>query len=212
MSGRSDVTALLSGLVEKRLRSRRMFWAPEVSFDKGAQAERRIDYVGFKPFTPGYAVYPASVELGTFECYEVKSCMQDFTSGHGLTFYGDLNFLVTTREFAEELESRMLFPHEINGILIPNRPENALITFGYMEKGYRYGSQSYRKRVASEMLWQIMQARHHDDTHIVDMTLADQFARQEYPDKGSMPLDGIRPVSMEYQAFMAGVRWAVDGE
>ncbi len=55
-----------------------------------------LDYIGFKPFTPGYVLEPSSVELGTFSCYEIKSCMADFKSGHGLTFYGDENYLVTT--------------------------------------------------------------------------------------------------------------------
>lgn len=66
--------------------------------------------MGFKPFTPGYVLMPASVELGEFSCYEVKSCMADFKSGHGLTFYGDVNYLVTTRELAEERVSRNSFP------------------------------------------------------------------------------------------------------
>ena len=53
---------------------------------------RRIDYVGFKPYTPNYAVEPVSVELGIFSCYEVKSCLADFESGNGLTFYGGREF------------------------------------------------------------------------------------------------------------------------
>ena len=59
---RSDVTAMLSGLVEKRLRSRHMYWSSEVSFDKGTEAERRIDYVAFKPFTPNHRVEAGSGE------------------------------------------------------------------------------------------------------------------------------------------------------
>jgi hypothetical protein len=162
---RSDVTAMLSGLVEKRLRSRHMYWAAEVSFDKGTEAERRIDYVAFKPFTPNYRVEAASVELGTFECYEVKSCLADFQSGHGLTFYGDHNFLVTTVEFAEELRLKMLTPNGIDNVLVPNRSGTALLTRGDEPHGrHRYGSQSYRRRGASEMLWQMVQSNlHHED-------------------------------------------------
>ena len=83
---------MLSSLVEKRLNIRVAYWASEVSFDRATPNERRIDYMGFKPFTPGYVTMPASVELGEFSCYEIKSCMEDFTSGHGLTFYGDVNY------------------------------------------------------------------------------------------------------------------------
>lgn len=89
---RAETTAMLSALVEKRLDSRTSYWAREVSFDRGTPNWRRIDYVGFKPYTPNYAVEPISVELGIFSCYEVKSCLADFESGNGLTFYGDENF------------------------------------------------------------------------------------------------------------------------
>lgn len=91
---RAETTAMLSKLVEKRLKNRVSYWASEVNFDLGTPRNRRIDYIGFKPFTPGYVLEPSSVELGTFSCYEIKSCMADFKSGHGLTFYGDENYLV----------------------------------------------------------------------------------------------------------------------
>ena len=93
---RAETTAMLSKLVEKRLKNRVSYWASEVNFDLGTPRNRRIDYIGFKPFTPGYVLEPSSVELGTFSCYGIKSCMADFKSGHGLTFYGDENYLVTT--------------------------------------------------------------------------------------------------------------------
>lgn len=112
---RTDVTAMLSELVEKRLNNRVSFWASEVNFDLGTPNNRRIDYVGFKPFTPGFVLMPASVELGRFECYEVKSCMADFNSRHGLTFYGDVNYLVATRELAEELRVAYRLPRHQSG-------------------------------------------------------------------------------------------------
>lgn len=159
---RSDITNMLSGLVEKRLRSRHMFWAPEVSFDKSTADYRRIDYVAFKPHTPNYYPDPTSVELGVFECYEVKSCMSDFQSGHGLTFYGDRNFLVTTAEFAEELRVKMLTPRGIDGVLVPNKPGTALIS-KYANENPQMLAQSYRRRCASEMLWAIMRSRYRFD-------------------------------------------------
>lgn len=118
---RAETTAMLSKLVEKRLKNRVSFWASEVNFDLGTSKNRRIDFMGFKPFTPGYVLMPASVELGEFSCYEVKSCMADFKSGHGLTFYGDVNYLVTTRELAEELRVNYLLPHNINQVLTPSK-------------------------------------------------------------------------------------------
>ncbi|MFT8639036.1 hypothetical protein [Bifidobacterium sp.] len=167
MTNRKHTTILLNTLVEKRLRSRRMFWAPEVSFDKNNENHRRIDYVAFKPLTPNYFPEPSSVECGTFECYEVKSCMEDFRSGNGLTFYGDRNYLVTTAEFAEELRLERLTPRGINGILAPNKPCTALIS-AYVETNSQTISQSYRKRTASEMLWAIVRSRYQYDCERVE--------------------------------------------
>ena len=44
---RAETTAMLSKLVEKRLRNQTAFWASEVNFDRGTPDERRVDYVGF---------------------------------------------------------------------------------------------------------------------------------------------------------------------
>ena len=158
MSKRGETTAMLSRLVERRLTSRHYYWASEVSFDKGTPQERRIDYVGFKPYTPNYAVEPASVELGTFVCYEVKSCMADFKSGNGLTFYGDYNYLVCTSELYKKLKEQKIMLDAVNAVLCPGRSGSSLIQHPAM--GYSPEKQSYRRRVASEMLWQIVQANH----------------------------------------------------
>lgn len=45
-----------------------------------------------------------------FVFVEVKSCMADFKSGHGLTFLGDENWLVCTRDLAHELYDECLLP------------------------------------------------------------------------------------------------------
>lgn len=81
---RAETTAMLSKLVEKRLKNQTAFWASEVNFDRNTPDERRVDYVGFKPWNINGEPVPASVEKGCFEFYEVKSCMADFTSGNGL--------------------------------------------------------------------------------------------------------------------------------
>ena len=46
---RAETTAMLSKLVEKRLKNQTAFWASEVNFDRNTPDERRVDYVGFKP-------------------------------------------------------------------------------------------------------------------------------------------------------------------
>lgn len=90
MTSRADVTRNLSEAVLKRLRREFTLVAREVWVDD----VHRVDFVGFKPFPR--VSYPASLERGTFVFVEVKSCMDDYKSGHGLTFDGDANWLVCT--------------------------------------------------------------------------------------------------------------------
>lgn len=155
---RPEITSKLSKLVEKRLESQHMYWSAEVDFDKNLENERRIDYVGFKPFTPFSVNEPASVELGNFEFYEVKSGMNDFKSGHGLTYYGDKNYLVTTQEFAEELRTTQNYPENVTSILCPDKNWTRLYT-----KINLNGYMVHRTRSSSEILWAIVQA-HEKDT------------------------------------------------
>ena len=149
---RSETTAMLSKLVEKRLSSRCQLWGAEVSFDRGMTNECRIDYMGFHPYADHNFIGAACVELGTFEAYEVKSCMADYESGHGLNFIGDKNYLVCTRELAEQLRGRLI---RCDGVLVPDKPGNKLVTC--YELG-NYGSR--RSHPASEMLWQIVKAHY----------------------------------------------------
>lgn len=143
---------MLSELLEKRLRNRYNMWAAEVSFDKNTSKEIRIDYMGFKLKSVGCVTVPSSVELGHFDCFEVKSCMDDFRSGHGLNFIGDENWLVTTDEVAEKLRGSSTL-HRC-GVLVPNKPMSALLVkFDY------YNPYGGRQRPASEMLWQMVIAR-----------------------------------------------------
>ncbi len=98
---RKDVTALLSReLVRVRLERRNAYayWAHEVEFQRPTI---RVDFVQFEPYGSHTYTDAAHVERGTFTFYEVKSCMADLKSGHGLNFYGDENFLVMPVEVYE---------------------------------------------------------------------------------------------------------------
>lgn len=148
-SNRKEITSKLSVLVENRLDSQRMYWSSEVNFDKGTSNEKRIDFVGFKAH--GMVVDATTVEKGTFTCFEVKSCMEDFKSGNGLTFYGDENYLVTTQEFAKELKEKDLIPWGVDAVLCPNKKWSRLLV-----KFTSHGT--HRQRVSSEMLWAIVKA------------------------------------------------------
>lgn len=151
---RTETTAMLSKLVEKRLRNQTAFWASEVNFDRNTPDERRVDYVGFKPWNINGEPVPASVEKGCFEFYEVKSCMADFTSGNGLTFYGDQNYLVCTKELCDEIVWQKMVPPRVNAILTPDSTGSKLI-LDYVQS---YNDLSYRRRPASEILWAMVKA------------------------------------------------------
>lgn len=151
MINRSEITEKLSKLLEKGLTSHKMYWSSEVTFDKGMQNERRIDFVAFKPYTPDMVTDANSVELGTFECYEVKSCMADFKSGNGLTFYGDKNYLVTTKELEQELYENNLIPWQVDDVLIPDKNWTYLYS-------HRRVKGTHRQRISSEFLWEIVKA------------------------------------------------------
>lgn len=151
---RAETTAMLSELVEKRLRNQTAFWASEVNFDRNTPEERRVDYVGFKPLNVNGEPVPASVEKGCFGFYEVKSCMADFTSGNGLTFYGDQNYLVCTKELCDEIVWQKMVPPRVNAILTPDSTGSKLI-LGHVQSNH---DMSYRRRPASEIFWAMVKA------------------------------------------------------
>lgn len=151
---RTETTAMLSKLVEKRLKNQTAFWASEVNFDRNTPDERRVDYVGFKPWNINGEPVPASVEKGCFGFYEVKSCMADFTSGNGLTFYGDQNYLVCTKELCDEIVWQKMVPPRVNAILTPDSTGSKLI-LGHVRSNHDL---SYRRRPASEILWAMVKA------------------------------------------------------
>ena len=155
MSERSETTEMLSALVEKRLSRRCNLWAAEVTFPRLREPNVRIDYMGFVQHSRDGFVGSASVELGTFEAYEVKSCMADYESGHGLSFIGDRNYLVCTRELAERLRDELRIPWQANAVLVPDKGCTRLLS--WVEHPF---VGSLRERPASEMLWQMVRARY----------------------------------------------------
>lgn len=100
---RGDVTADLSRKVVAKLRRKFALVAQEVWTDP----DHRVDFVAF---SPGIGGRNMKLEHGRFVFVEVKSCMADFKSGHGLTFRGDENWLVCPRNLADELHDRRLIP------------------------------------------------------------------------------------------------------
>lgn len=103
---RPETTALLGDmLVQKRLNRRNAYsyWAHEVIVSRHlyGESDMRIDFMQFEPRGYHACTDVAAIEGGTFTCYEVKSCIADLKSGHGLNFIGDVNWLVMPVEMYE---------------------------------------------------------------------------------------------------------------
>lgn len=93
---RIDTTKFLGGiLVATRLAGIGKYYASEVSIDAGTTHSKRVDFV---QFIPENQMSVSGIEKGIFVCYEVKSCKEDLYSGHGLNFFGEKNYIVTTME------------------------------------------------------------------------------------------------------------------
>lgn len=103
---RRDVTAELSEKVAKKLRREYALVAQEVWVNE----DNRVDFVAF---SPGIGGKNCALEHGKFAFVEVKSCMDDFKSGHGLTFLGDENWLVCPRSLADELHDKRSIPPRV---------------------------------------------------------------------------------------------------
>lgn len=90
---RAETTELLSALLERDVLSG-THWAKEVKYLKADGTLGRVDYMSFRPREQRYGPTAAAVEGGKFTCYEIKSCIDDLRSGHGLNFIGERNAMV----------------------------------------------------------------------------------------------------------------------
>lgn len=92
MSNRKEITKQLTELLKLHINPNgdtRIYTAAEVTFDYYSAHPIRVDYMKFKPVNNS----PGGIERGSFYCYEIKSCKEDFESGHGLNFIGDFTEL-----------------------------------------------------------------------------------------------------------------------
>ena len=149
VGGRADTTRSLSEMALKKLRRQCSLVASEVRLDDSC----RVDFVGF---VEGRGFGPAAVERGTFVFVEVKSCMDDFTSGHGLTLQGDVNWLVCPRELAAQLYRQQRLPLECR-VLCPT-PDGRLLPeyetgTGDSQRVMPSGELLYRMATASDQAY-----------------------------------------------------------
>lgn len=117
MSQRKETTQYLTDLLKKDINPHndpRIYTATEVTFDYYSSHPIRVDYMRFKPLDNSVG----GIERGLFYCYEIKSCKEDFESGHGLNFIGDFNYLVLPEKLYEEIKTKI--PYNV-GVYVPSK-------------------------------------------------------------------------------------------
>lgn len=97
---RKAITKGLSTLLEKHLSANDNFWAKEVSIETLDRC--RPDYVAVSAHFGKFASL-SSIERAVVSVYEVKSCLADYKSGHGLNAVGDVNYIVAPYELIMKL-------------------------------------------------------------------------------------------------------------
>lgn len=118
MSKRPKITKELSMALEKYLNPKndtRIYIAKEVTFDYGTNHATRVDYMRFKPVNNTVS----GIEKGDFYCYEIKSSVEDFHSGHGLNFIGDYNYLVMPQEVYASVSKEI--PYYVGVLVLTER-------------------------------------------------------------------------------------------
>lgn len=173
---RKDITKFLSDLLEKdRLSGAGKYWAKEVTFDYGKENSVRVDYVQFKPLNQ---LAVDGLEKGEFICYEIKSCKEDYLSGHGLNYEGEKNYLVMTMgtfKALKECGEIDKLPYCV-GILVPmpyrkkykedkiqseyEHPTEFLTTDRVYLETIKPAKKTYRKRPMTEMLFCMLRTFH----------------------------------------------------
>ncbi len=111
---RKEITKFLSDLlVQSRFQGIGKYWAREVSIDYGTIEVKRVDFMEFQPEG---VVHISDIEKGIFICYEVKSSLGDYRSGHGQNFLTEKNYLVMPMEVYKKVSSDI--EHDI-GVICP---------------------------------------------------------------------------------------------
>lgn len=111
---RKETTKFLSDLLIKdRLNKRSVYWASEVTLNYGSADVKRVDFMQFKPVNTMSA---SGIEKGEFICYEVKSCIEDYKSGHGQNFIGEKNYFVMPMSLYKSVVNALAYNI---GVMVP---------------------------------------------------------------------------------------------
>lgn len=115
---RKEITKFLSNLlIKNQLNIRGGYWASEVTLNYGSDKTKRVDFLQFKPVNTMSA---SGIEKGEFICYEVKSCLDDYNSGHGQNFIGERNYFVMPMSLYKHLKSTLMSARNYYiGVIVP---------------------------------------------------------------------------------------------
>ena len=147
---RKEITEHLNHELEKHiLNGKGNYWAKEVTFDYGKEGSCRVDYMLYKPVNQ---LSVDGLEKGIFICYEIKSCVEDFNSGHGLNFIGEQNYLVMMKDTYDTLKERKMNTKVSRnvGILVYDSGKFSAAKCSY---------KTYRTKSMVEMLFAMLRSR-----------------------------------------------------
>lgn len=164
ITSRKEITEFLGRvLISTKLTGMGKHYAKEVSLDYGSVKSKRVDFMQFVPVNQ-YSV--SGIEKGEFICYEVKSCIEDVFSGHGLNAEGERNYIVTTMDTWKRLidlehKGKKTIPHEF-GVMVAchsdrlsefENPTPLSDGNGWRLEIIKQASLKYRKRSMTELLF-----------------------------------------------------------
>ena len=148
---RKDITAMLSHSLLYKLNPHndsRIYIAKEVTFDYATSHAIRVDFMRFKPVNNTVS----GIEKGDFYCYEIKSSVEDFHSGHGCNFIGDYNYFVMPEDVYEKIKKEI--PYGV-GVLVPDGRNYK----GFYDlKTIKNARKKDRNRPVSEMLFMMFRS------------------------------------------------------
>ena len=99
----------------------------------------------------------SGIEKGDFYCYEIKSSVEDFHSGHGLNFIRDYNYLVMPKEVYEAVSKEI--PYFV-GVIVPT--ESSLCNNWRELKVIKNAKRINREKPLLEMLFMMFRSASRD--------------------------------------------------
>jgi hypothetical protein len=166
MSTRSEITRELSASLERFLnphKDTRIYIAKEVTFDYASDHAIRVDYMQFKPVNNTVS----GIEKGDIYCYEIKSSVADFHSGHGLNFIGDYNYLVMPEEVYAAVANEI--PRYV-GVIVPT--ESSYRNNWQCLKSIKNAKRRDREKPLTEMLFMMFRSAARDRCKLSQTMLA----------------------------------------